>query len=285
MTLPSFLGIGAAKAGTSWLHAQLKHHPETYVPSRRKEIHYFDRYYGKGLDWYAGFFPDAVDTTRYRAIGEITPRYFVDPDAPGRIARTLSHPRLIVILRNPIDRFDSHYRMIHTTGRTKASPLDFRREHPDAFDMGLYARQLKRYREHFAPEQLLILIYEEIFADNTATHQALDRIAELLDIDASRFSSATADQRVGADLSSGRPRFARAYAQAYRLRRWLMDKDLEAVVGLAERCGISKASFGRSRPPPRLSESDREALGRAYAADVRELRTLLGRPLEAWTDF
>jgi len=285
MTLPSFLGIGAVKAGTSWLHAQLEQHPEAYVPSRRKEIRYFDRYYDKGIEWYAEFFPNADQAVRYKAIGEITPRYFAYPAAPARIAADLNRPRLIVILRNPIDRFYSHYRMVHTTGRTKTRPLEFRAEHPEAFDMGLYARQVKRYREHFPTEQLLIMIYEEIFADENATREALDQIAEFLGIDAALFSAETAAQRIGADLSSGRPRFAWAFDKAYRLRRWLMDKDLEGIVRLAERCGVSKATFGPSRKPPPLSDEDRHVLREAYADDVAELHTLLGRRIEQWTDF
>ena len=56
MTLPTFLGIGVPRGGTTWLHTTLISHPDVYMPTRRKEVRFFDRYYERGLGWYETFF-------------------------------------------------------------------------------------------------------------------------------------------------------------------------------------------------------------------------------------
>ena len=85
MSLPDFLVIGAQRAGTSLLHQILLGHPEVYVPRERKEVHYFDRYFERGVAWYEGYFPAADAARSYRAIGEITPDYLATEEAPARI--------------------------------------------------------------------------------------------------------------------------------------------------------------------------------------------------------
>ena len=55
--LPNFLGIGVPRGGTTWLHELLSSHSEVYMPTQRKEIHYFDRFYDRGSSWYEDFFP------------------------------------------------------------------------------------------------------------------------------------------------------------------------------------------------------------------------------------
>ena len=108
MTLPNFLVIGAQRGGTTLLHRVLDRHPEVYVPQRRKEVHFFDWYYDRGADWYAGFFP-CEQADEYRAVGEVTPDYLFDPHAPGRIRAVLPHCRFVASLRDPIQRAFSWY--------------------------------------------------------------------------------------------------------------------------------------------------------------------------------
>ena len=67
MTLPTFLGIGVPRGGTTWLHTLLATHPDVYIPTRRKEIRFFDRHFDRGLGWYEGFFCDDDERDRYRA--------------------------------------------------------------------------------------------------------------------------------------------------------------------------------------------------------------------------
>ena len=86
MTLPTFLGIGAMRAGTTWLHDLLASHPDVFVPARRKEVNFFSFYYERGLSWYERFFPPESEAQNYRAIGEISPIYLYCDPCPERIA-------------------------------------------------------------------------------------------------------------------------------------------------------------------------------------------------------
>lgn len=102
--LPQFLGIGAQKAGTTWLHRQLRCHPSLFLPVR-KELHYFDKRYDQSLGVYARHFRGA----RNRMRGEITPAYGVlHPDRIQFIHRVMPDLKLILLLRNPVSRSWSH---------------------------------------------------------------------------------------------------------------------------------------------------------------------------------
>src|SRR5690242_4033623 len=113
--LPDFLVIGAQRGGTTSLYQYLQVHP-FIEPATTKEVHFFDRRFHKGLAWYRGHFPTALE--KYRAdrlhnrlflIGEATPDYLFHPHTPRRVARILPWVKLIVLLRNPVERAYSHY--------------------------------------------------------------------------------------------------------------------------------------------------------------------------------
>lgn len=102
--LPTFLGIGAPKAGSTWLHQLLGSHPHIYVSQTVKEVRYFDDRFTKGDDWYRSFFPGEQRAGRYTAVGEISPRYLYCRECPERILKLLNRPRLILILRDTVGR-------------------------------------------------------------------------------------------------------------------------------------------------------------------------------------
>lgn len=100
LRLPDFLGIGAQKAGSTWLHANLGRHPQLFLPPE-KELHYFDWFRVPTLRRYAARFAPAGG----RLAGEITPGYSALP--PYRIRRVralLPEARVLLLLRDPVDR-------------------------------------------------------------------------------------------------------------------------------------------------------------------------------------
>src|SRR2546427_8680745 len=104
MTLPTFLGIGVPRAGTTWLHTLLSGHPDAYLPTRRKEVRFFDRHFDRGVEWYEGFFSPPEGTGGYRAIGEISPHYLYGQGGPTKIATALASPQPPPKLRPPVGR-------------------------------------------------------------------------------------------------------------------------------------------------------------------------------------
>ena len=104
--MPDFLGIGTQKGGTTSLHQWLSHHPQVYLPEC-KEVHYFDLNYNESQNWYKRHFENAK---RSQKCGEITPFYLFHPSSAKRIKQTIPEIKLIVLLRDPVERVISHLR-------------------------------------------------------------------------------------------------------------------------------------------------------------------------------
>jgi len=189
--LPDFLVLGAQKAGTTALYAYLRRHPQVAGPSW-KEVSFFDRHWTRGVRWYRGNFP--LLRPGGAVVGEASPSYLFHPLAPERVRAVVPEARLVVLLRNPIDRALSHYHHEVALGR---EPLSFEDAlaaeegrlageverllaEPGYFSgawwdhtyvaRGLYAEQLERWLAVFDSEQLLVLTTDELGADPAATY-------------------------------------------------------------------------------------------------------------------
>lgn len=188
--LPNFLVIGSQKAGTTSIYHVLKAHPQIFLPER-KEINYFfhDGEYAKGEEWYRSYFASMPETAL--AWGEATPGYIVHPEAPQRIHRLLPDVKLILTVRHPIDRAYSQY---WDNRRSLSEPLTFEEVvetaleetyHPDRlgyFSRGTYIQYIRRYLELFPPENLLVLLFEDLRSDPQAFYR---RIFSFLNVDES----------------------------------------------------------------------------------------------------
>ena len=195
--LPDFLIIGAQKAGTTSLYNYLQAHP-CIASAARKEVHFFDRKLNlnKGLTWYRGHFPTRIEKyivhqlhSRPFLTGEATPEYLFLPHIPDIVATVLPHIRLIILLRNPVDRAYSQYQHAVVQGHETRSfeeainyqearlaeeqarflqDKDF--EHYTYMQhcylmRSMYIDQLQRWMRLFPREQFLILKSEEFYAD------------------------------------------------------------------------------------------------------------------------
>ena len=207
--LPDFVIIGAARAATTSLYRYLVRHPQI-VPARTKEVHYFDIYYAKGLRWYRAHFPTTGGLRRLtrktgerHITGESSPYYLFHPTAAERAARDVPEAKLIVCLRNPVDRAISPYHFeVRTGGETlsleealdaekkrvadasrkmEADPYYYSVIHQrrSYVARGIYVDQLKTWHARFPREQMLILGTEDLAADAVA---AVRRCCEFLGI-------------------------------------------------------------------------------------------------------
>ncbi len=276
MSLPNFLVIGAQRGGTTLLHRILDAHPEVYVPQRRKEIHFFDWYYERGADWYAGFFP-GEDAGRYRAIGEVTPDYLFDPQAPQRIRALLPDCRFLASLRSPVDRAFSWYLYSLRSFNERRSFEDFLDEETETLRRGRYAEQLAPYFETFPRDSFLIFLYEELLQD-PAAH--LDRLAAFLGLSAGWSDpEGLTRRRINASEIA---RFRAAFASAQRVGELLTRYDQDWVLRLARRCGVPRM-FGTRAAKPQMSEQARCRVTDYYRDEIATLERLLGRDLGIWT--
>jgi hypothetical protein len=202
--LPDYLIIGAARAGTTSLHAQIEQHPDV-LPSRRQEVHFFDSpRYLNGANYYRLYFPSRIQV-RLQALrrglrprtGESSPYALFHPHAAERVRELLPNARLIVLLRDPVERAHSDWAMRRRRG---AEPLSFedaiaeeerisgeelermaadptyespRLRQYAYLARGVYADQLPRWLAAFPREQLLIIESEAYRRDVPRT---LDRV-------------------------------------------------------------------------------------------------------------
>ncbi|MFN3651446.1 MAG: sulfotransferase family protein [Armatimonadota bacterium] len=164
LTLPHFLGIGAQKAGTSWLDRNLRYHPELFLPEE-KELHYFDRHWGRSLRWYARWFEAAGD----RLPGEITPAYGVLPPDRIRLVRSLlPDARLIFIMRDPVERAWSHVQMHYWMRRRKKveeigrARLLKALQRPGLIARSSYSETLDQWTAVYPAEQLYVGFFDDI---------------------------------------------------------------------------------------------------------------------------
>ena len=183
-----FLGIGAQKAGTTWLRKMLALHPRVLFPAR-KEVHFWDHNRERGVDWYRSLFEAPQDGKRR---GEITPAYAILPeDTIADIAELNPDVRIFYILRNPIERAWSSALM--AVGRAEmtfdeASDqwfIDHFRS-SGSLRRGDYEACLRQWRSVFPPAQILVLPYETL---RDKPLGLLEQCADHLDIDKDFFGT------------------------------------------------------------------------------------------------
>ncbi|HZI23523.1 MAG TPA: sulfotransferase domain-containing protein [Chryseolinea sp.] len=275
MTLPTFLGIGVQRAGTTWLHTLLDSHPEVYMPTRRKEIRFFERYYHHGLDWYGEFFCPPEQAAQYKAIGEISTQYYDCAECPERIFTTLPKSKLIIMLRHPVNRAYSHYGFVVQRRNFKGSFQEFLANRPAALEKGYYSRYLKNYLCYFDRRQILTLLFEEVFIDTDKTKKT---IADFLDIAVDKFPLSNSNGKVNASTV---PNHQSLYGFVVKTGRRLRKRNLEPVVDFVMRLGIQRfLSKGDVLQP--LDKEFKQELSKLYQDEFAELEQCMQINLESW---
>lgn len=206
--LPGLIIIGASKSGTSTLFYLLAQHPNLF-PSIRKEVHYFDRNYEKGEMWYRSNFAPQFMVERSGVEGiafEGSPYYMFHPPTPKRMRMLLPDAKIIMMLRNPVDRAYSHYQ--HTR-RNNREPLPFpeavkaeaERLAPEIEKLrqdeyyqsmshvnhsylarSVYIDQIRYWHGFYPRENTLILGSEACFSDPEATYKQVLRFLNLPEV-------------------------------------------------------------------------------------------------------
>ena len=192
--LPGFLVVGAQRSGTTSLYRAITAHPAIVPPLFHKGVHYFDVNYHRGPDWYRGHFPVVALANRRAAptrplTFESSGYYMHHPLAPGRIASDLPGVKLVVLLRDPVERAYSAHRHEYARGfetvpferaldlepqrladevdRLRADPsyLSYSHRHHSYVDRGHYAEQLCVLFELFGRGRVLVRFSEDFFAE------------------------------------------------------------------------------------------------------------------------
>lgn len=163
---PDFLVVGGAKCGSTAIRENLRMHNRIEIPY--EETHFFDRNYAFGLDWYRSLFKGSI-------CGEHTALYLYDPVALARIKRWIPDVKIIVSVRNPVDRMISEYKMLLCRNPEKRGiTLDEAvKKYPRLLDRGKYVIWFEYLLMHFPREQIHIVSQEQMSEDTKTVIQGI----------------------------------------------------------------------------------------------------------------
>jgi len=275
---PNFFIAGAAKAGTTSLYAWLRQHPQVYM-SPVKEPHYFSsdlaktvRFVVKDEEEYLKLFEDAVG---FKAIGEASASYLpFGRTVASRIRDANPDARIIILLRDPVERCYSDYLMYLRSGRESRSFYDALVNSPfSGVYIQKYAEAVRGYLEVFGSSQVLVLMFEELKSDPQVL---MTKVATFLELDQAPITQID----FSIENTGGTPK-NRLTATILAVRSQIPTNSLRLPLFLKK--SIRRILLG-SKPP--IDPRAIDFLRPVFAEDLAELERLLGRPLpelrEVW---
>jgi Sulfotransferase domain len=268
--LPDFIGIGPAHGGTTWLHWVLK--ARVGLPLPKKETHFFDRHYVKGIDWYSERFAHCADAA---VVAEIC-TYFPSHQACERIALDLPNCKIICQLRDPTDRAYSAYKFALYNELTHDDFEQALETTPDITDGDLYARNLAKWYGAFSKERVLVLLFDDL---RRRPQTYIDRICEFVGVPRVDLASLELPARA-INAHSLKPRSPSLARKGRRAINWLRDRELDRTVALLDRIGLWKLCFAGAFPP--MNPATEQMLRERYLPEIEALEKLIGRDLSGW---
>lgn len=285
-----FIGIGAEKAGTTWVADCLRDHPEVYIP-RKKEIFFFNEFdphflevinpkYEWGIDWYKMQF----SCDNGCVVGEYSPTYLYCKKAPGRIKKYFPNVKIIVVLRDPVERAFSQY--IHDTRLGLIGKIEFEEaleKHKNYLEKGKYSKFLERYLEIFGKHKIFITTLDEIKKDPAKVMKSLHRFLELENVN---YSSKYLHRRSN---HAGKPRLGVLNSVMVNTEYFLRRKGFSWILKPIENLGIRDfalkvrdANSTRINDYPKIRKETKMKLRKYYEKDVQKLENLVGYDLSHW---
>lgn len=276
---PTYLIIGAMKAGTTSLYHYLAHHPQVHMP-RQKEIDFFSEpaIWRLGWEWYLGQFASAPSSAV--AIGEASTSYTKFPefsDVPRRIAERLPRVRLVYLIRHPVERIHSQYAHHVLMGDERRPISEALLADPRYLNTSQYAMQLEQYLPHFNRDQILIVQAEHLRSVRRTT---VRRIFTFLGIDP-EWTSPVIDQEFY--QTAERWWVPPTVRRARRLRgfRRLVRSSWPWLARLRRRTLERVAATG-SAIPAAITDDVQRWLEDRLRDDVRRLRQYMGEDFDGW---
>lgn len=270
-TEPSFLYIGTSKAGSTWLYAVLSQHPEIFV-APGKGLYFFSDHYGRGRAWYRQHFRGADGKG---AIGEISHNYLYSPEAPERIAAMNPDMKLIVCVREPVERAFSDYLHRVKNGELDVPFEEAMEEVPSLVEHGRYAGYLRRYMERFGRDRIHVAVFDELCSDPDLF---AGRIFDFLGVQRCPLPP----QLRRKIMPAGEPRVYAAAQGARKVAALAKRLGLRGVVGRVKRSPVIRSILYREYTRderPAMRPDTRAALRRTFAPDIQRLDQLLDTEL------
>ena len=311
--LPNFFVAGTPKAGTTSFSQQLDSHPRIYMCPIKEPCYFASelrienfteawqarlrseneslreylrgpmtskRFGGPVVEWqdYLSLFRNVRAET---AIGEASVSYLWSQTAARKIASLIPHAKIILLLRNPVDRAFSQYLQAVSSGLVRSSfralieagtaPRSRQFDVLNPFlEFGMYSEQVRRYLDLFPRENLLIHIYEEMRRN---PEEAMARTFQFLNVGVPEGTAPTARFM--------EPRVPRMLFLGYSLKKFGIWQKTGRMLPDSLRPVVRKA-VNRPRASLKIAPEDRAFLQNHYREDILKLESLLQRNLRFW---
>ena len=280
MTTPNFIGIGAQKCATTWLYDLLELHPQVGLSSV-KEIHFFSQYYGYGLQWYQSHFSEVEPNLP--CVGEFSTTYFCDYDAPKRIKQCYPDSKIVLMLRDPIERLISNHkheiRIGHLTGPDFSVEAGIK-NNSTYIEQGMYATHLERWLEFFERDQIHIVFYDQVKSNPAEVEKELYAFFGVDDVVHYDLLSKSNPSYVY--RSKGLENVRRNVIKAVKslklepVYRWAVNKSgLQSAYRKANRNSSSELV-------PELLSETKDSLVNIFSPEIEKLEKSLSVDLEQW---
>ena len=279
MSLPTFVGIGAQKCASTWIYDVLRDHPQVRL-SECKELDFFSYHYDRGYQWYERQFAGPGDTD---VVGEVSPSYFHEPAVPERLRTYLPQAKVVVSLRDPVERALSHHRHAVRVGDIVGNDLSFESalaSNPMYLEQGCYATHLRRWFNHYPREQILVLLYEDIANEPV---EAAQRIYRFLGVNPEH-RSVSLEKR--SNVSHVSPYVALEKTRK-ALRGAVRSVGLEKAWEWSAGLGVRRLYHQLNRRPsneaiPPVAERTVDELRSFFQDEIVQLEQLIGRQMAGW---
>jgi Sulfotransferase family len=270
--LPDFIAVGPQRTGTTWMHQVMAGHAG--LPAT-KETDFFTRNFDRGLDWYLEFFRDCAPD---RPMGEIDPNYFGEELAADRIATMIPQCKVVVTLRDPVDRAWSSYRTMRRDAWTRTSFEETVRTNRVIRESSRYAYHLTNWRRHLGDDRVLVMLYDDLERDPQAY---LDQICAFIGIAPITLRGTTgASERVNTVTRA--PRSRKLAQNARNARDWMLMHRWNGALRILDTLGVWRFAFGGGEEFGEIDPEIDARLREQFRAEVEGLEAMIDRDLSAW---
>lgn len=276
-----FIGIGAAKSGTTWLTTCLAEHPDIFIPTIKEVCFFHDLEgrgnYQKGFAWYNSFFKEAKSNQKK---GEYTNQYMIAPDSAELIEENYPNIKLIACLRNPVDMIYSLYwwRKATVVGEKLPDTFEEALKKEDFLNKAKFGGQLKKFYDFFPKEQIKVILFEDLKQDPEKI------FGEVLDfIDVEKFSPPSLNKKVNVAKESNSKILNVFLLLFFKLLKKLnLSADIRNILSKEPLNTIFTKLTKKDYNYPKISDEAREQLKKYYIDDIDLLESLIDKDLSPW---
>lgn len=280
MTLtPNFFIVGTPKSGTTSLFHYLQEHPEVFLPEL-KEPHFFscpevkETYYKtKIVDSKEAYLNLYRSTKAFKAIGDLSSSYLFTKETAKRISLFNPNSKIIIVLRNPVERAISHYLMDVNLGYIEVSLTTvlnnkdkYKKFYQEYVELGFYDKQIAIYKEYFPDSQIKIILSSSLY---TETEDTLKDIYSFINVS-----------------TTFKPDFNKRHNQ-YReprfgfLKKMLKSDALKKAIPSGLKAKLKPLIFNQDAEKPKL-EAEKQVLKDIYKNSIIKTEVLISRDLTSW---